>query len=219
MSPNERIALIAGATGLVGGFCLQDLLDEPVYTHIVSLVRKPTHFTHSKLTELVVNFDELAARPPVPCNDVFCTLGTTIKKAGSQEAFRKVDFGYPAALAGWAQRGGARQFVVVSSVGADKASGNFYLKTKGQMEDAIERIGFAGLHIFRPSMLIGRREESRPGERIGIAIAKAFGFLFVGPFRKYHAIRAGTVARAMVHTAAKHEPGKHIYHYDDILNA
>ena len=211
MSASERIALITGSTGLVGGFCLQDLLDEPAYTSVIALVRKPANFSHPKLTEMVVNFDELATKPPVRSDDVFCTLGTTIKKAGSQEAFRNVDFGYVAALAGWAQRGGAKQFLVVSSVGADKSGRNFYLKTKGQMEEAVARAGYRSVHVFRPSLLLGPREEKRPGERIGTTIAKAFGFLFVGPLRKYHAIPAGTVARAMVHTALKNGAGVHVY--------
>ena len=219
MNENERIALIAGASGLIGGFCLQDLLDEPSYARVVSLVRKPGVFSHPKLTEMVVDFDQLASLPPVPCHDVFCTIGTTIKTAGSQSAFRKVDFGIPAALAGWTQRGGARQFLVVSSVGASPTTGNFYLKTKGQMEEAVQRAGFSSVHIFRPSILTGPREENRPGEGIAIALAKAFGFLMIGPLRKYRAIKAASVARAMVHIAVKNTPGKHIYHYDDITHA
>lgn len=215
MNANERIALIAGATGLIGGFCLQDLLGE--YSKVISLVRKPTGLTHPKLTELIVNFDELSSQPLQRCDDVFCTLGTTIRKAGSQDAFRKVDFGYPAALAGWTQRAGAKQFLVVSSVGADPNTSNFYLKTKGQMEESIQRVNFQSLHIFRPSLLMGPREETRLGEQISTPIMKALGVLMIGPLSKYRAIKAGTVAQAMVHAAQQNTPGKHLYHYNEIL--
>src|SRR5262249_44204202 len=140
----------------------------------------------------------------------------TIKTAGSQEAFRRVDYGYPEALAAWATRRGAVQFAVVSSVGADPSSGNFYLRVKGEMERDLTALGFPSLHIFRPSLLVGERAESRPGERIATAMSKVIGWALIGGLRKYRPIAAAGVAAAMVAACRQGTPGEHVYHYDEI---
>jgi uncharacterized protein YbjT (DUF2867 family) len=127
-----------------------------------------------------------------------------------------VDYSYVVSLAKVSLERGARQFVVISSVGADPASSNFYLKTKGEMEQAISPMAFHAVHICRPSLLLGNRLDSRPGERIGIALAKTFGFAFRGPLRKYHAIKAETVAAAMVAAVREARAGVHVYEYDDM---
>src|SRR5262249_552133 len=137
-----------------------------------------------KLVQKVVPFETLASLDLPPLDDVFCALGTTIRKAGSQPAFRRVDYDYPLALADHALKFGAKQFVLVSSVGADAKSRNFYLRTKAQLEDALRRLPFKALHIFRPSFLMGKREESRFGESAAIPVAKALQFLLVGRLRR-----------------------------------
>lgn len=208
-----QVAVIAGATGLVGRECLRRLLG--AYPRVISLVRRPTG---SAAEERVIEFDRLADQTFPQGADVYCALGTTIAKAGSQEAFRKVDLDYPVALARRSVECGARQFLVVSSVGAHNPRSNFYLRTKREMEDRISELPFHAVHIFRPSVLIGNREESRPAEQVGGAIARGVSFALVGPLSKYKPVHANVVAEAMVQAARRAEPGVHIYHHDEIIS-
>jgi uncharacterized protein YbjT (DUF2867 family) len=143
--------------------------------------------------------------------DIFCCLGTTMKKAGSEAAFRKVDYEYVVRLAETSKRSGADHFYLVSAVGADPNSRIFYSRVKGEAEKAVGRLGFAGLHVFRPSFLIGERSERRPGEAFGIAAARLVSIALVGAARKYRPIRAETVARAMVVIARERPAGTHVY--------
>jgi uncharacterized protein YbjT (DUF2867 family) len=206
-----KAAIIAGATGLVGRECVRRLRDH--YPHVISLVRRPTGSPEERL----IDFDQLSEESFPAGADVFCTLGTTIRKAGSQTAFRKVDLDYPLALAKRSLECGARQFLVVSSAGAHKPRSNFYLQTKREMEDRISALPFHAVHIFRPSFLLGEREESRPAEKIGIAIAKPLSLLLLGPLCKYKPITAAQVATAMLRAALAAQPGVHVHHYDDML--
>jgi uncharacterized protein YbjT (DUF2867 family) len=211
----QRSALIAGATGLIGSSCLRGLLGCLEYEHVIAVVRRPSLPKHPRLIERVIDFDKLSTLEISRVDDVFCALGTTIKKAGSQPAFRKVDLEYPAALAAWAVANGARQFLTVSSVGANASSSNFYLRVKGEMEAAVVAQPFSSVHIFRPSILIGARPEQRFAETMGIKAAQLFEFALVG-LRKYRPIEARTVAAAMLVAAKMAEPGVHVYHYDEI---
>lgn len=206
-------AFIAGASGLVGRECLKLLLDR--YSSVTALVRRPLDITHARLTERRMEFDKLASIELPAQAHVFCALGTTIKKAGSKEAFLKVDFEYPFALARRAAAARDGRYVLVSSVDADSRSRNFYLKTKGELEEAIRALSLQ-LHVMRPSFLMGDRTESRPGERLGIAAARTLRFAMLGPLRKYRPIHASTVARAMVSAAMAPGTGDHFYHYDKI---
>ena len=211
-----KFAVIAGSTGLVGSHCLQFLLSSPEYASVRALVRRPTGVSHPKLHEQTVDFDSLANLPHA--DHVFCALGTTIRKAGSQSEFRRVDLEYPLRLAESVLSAGAQQFVLVSSVGANSKSGNFYLRTKGELEEALRQQLFAGLHIFRPSFLLGMRSENRPGERIGMALAKPLSFVMVGGLRKYRPITAETVGKAMVNAASVGTSGTHVYEYEEIIS-
>lgn len=208
-------AVIAGASGLVGAECLRLLLNR--YPSVISLVRKPTGREHLRLTERRIDFDRLDTIEIPRGAHVYSALGTTIKKAGSEAAFRRVDFDYPNMLALRAAAAGDARFMLVSSVGADKTSGNFYLRVKGELEDSISRMPLEGAFFFRPSFLIGDREEKRTGEAVGIGVARAISFALIGPLRKYRAIPAGTVAEAMVAAAASEAPGVRAYRYDEIL--
>ncbi|HBY63847.1 MAG TPA: oxidoreductase [Solibacterales bacterium] len=210
-----RTAMIAGATGLVGGHCLRLLARTPEYSRIVALVRRETPLP-ACVEQRVVDFGRLSEADLEEGADVFCALGTTIRKAGSQAAFRRVDLDYPQTLAQCAAARGSRRFLAVSSVGADAGSNNFYLRTKGEMERAVTAAGLEATHFFRPSFLIGERIEDRWGERIGIAAARAFGFLFVGGLKRYRAVTAETVAAAMVRSALSGERGVHVHHYRDM---
>jgi uncharacterized protein YbjT (DUF2867 family) len=208
-------AVIAGASGLVGQECLRLLLNR--YASVTSLVRKPTGRSHLRLVERRIDFDRIDTIEIPRGAHVYSALGTTIKKAGSEEAFRRVDFDYPKMLAARAAAAGAARFALVSSVGADKSSGNFYLRVKGELEEAIAQMPLDAALFFRPSFLIGDREEKRSGEAAGIVVARALSFALLGPLRKYRAIPAGTVAEAMVGAATDGLGGVHVYHYNEIL--
>jgi uncharacterized protein YbjT (DUF2867 family) len=209
----SNVAVIAGSTGLVGQECLRLLLDR--YDSVTALVRKPTGNRHLRLIERRIDFDRLDTIEIPQGAHVYSALGTTIKKAGSEAAFRRVDFDYPKMLAGRAAAAGAT-FILVSSVGADKTSGNFYLRVKGELEDVIAAMPLAAALFFRPSILMGDREEKRSAEAIGVGVARALSFGLIGPLRKYRAIPAATVAQAMVSAANSEARGVHVYHYDEI---
>jgi uncharacterized protein YbjT (DUF2867 family) len=212
-----RTALLLGGSGLVGGFCPQALLEDPTYTSVVSLGRRELAIApHPKLLQKTVDFEKLASVELRPLDDVFCALGTTIRKAGSQEAFRHVDYELPLAAADHALKFGAKQFLLVSSIGADPNSKNFYLRTKGELEYALRKLPLTSLHIFRPSLLMGNRQESRPGESIAMAAARILQFLCVGPLREYHPVSAMTVGRAMVTAAKPGRQGVFLWSYDEI---
>ncbi|RNI31527.1 oxidoreductase [Rufibacter latericius] len=209
---SAKAALIAGASGLVGSHCLQLLLQSPRYNKVISVGRKKLPIEHPKLQQIIVDFDNLEKhRHSLIADDVYCCLGTTIKKAGSKENFRKVDFTYVLNLARSTSSHFATQFLVVSALGADAHSRIFYNQVKGEMEEAVKKLPFTAVHIFQPSLLLGERQEVRFGERAAAAVMKRAGFLFSGPLRKYKGIDAKTVAKAMLE-AAKQDGGGVLIH-------
>jgi uncharacterized protein YbjT (DUF2867 family) len=191
-------ALLIGASGLIGKQCLNLLLTDTYYSEVEIWVRKSLSISHPKLKERIVDFDTMDAQT-TEARSVFCCLGTTIKRAGSQEAFVKVDHDYVLSLAGVARKSGAHNFLVISSIGANPASENFYLRTKGTMEDDVKAVGIPAVSILRPSFLMGHRDEKRTGETIAKAIMTIFGFMLVGGLRKYRGILDTVVAKAMIH--------------------
>jgi uncharacterized protein YbjT (DUF2867 family) len=209
---SERTAILAGASGLVGEHCLRYLLASGLHEKVVAFVRGPLSITHKRLEQRTIDYERLSRMSAFPrVQDIFCCLGTTMKKAGSEAAFRKVDYEYVVRLAETSKRSGADHFYLVSAVGADPNSRIFYSRVKGEAEKAVGRLGFAGLHVFRPSFLIGERSERRPGEAFGIAAARLVSIALVGAARKYRPIRAETVARAMVVIARERPAGTHVY--------
>ncbi len=212
-----RTALIAGASGLVGSHLLRMLLQSDRYSQVISVGRRELAIIHPKLDQQIVDFDSLQkSASELAADDVFCCLGTTIKKAGSKEAFYKVDHTYVTQLAEVTLRRNANQFLVVSAMGADAKSRIFYNKMKGEMERDVRALGFQSLHIFHPSLLLGEREEHRTGEAIGAKIMKPLTFLMLGPLRKYRPIQAETVANAMLRVAAQDQKGTKVYPSDEI---
>jgi len=213
-----KVALIAGATGLVGGHCLQRLLETPDYDRVIALTRRPLATRHAKLDQRSIDFDQLGREGTdfPAADDVYCCLGTTMRTAGSQAAFRQVDFVYVVSLAGRALTRGARQFLLVSSLGANPKSPIFYSRVKGEAEAAIAALTFEGRQIFRPSILTGERVEHRRGERAGIAVMQGLSFAMVGPLRQYRPIAAATVAQAMIRVAWQAPRGVNIYQSDAI---
>lgn len=213
-----RTALLLGASGLTGSHCLQFLLQEPAYQRVIALVRRPLPFAHHKLIETVTDYDHLSTLEPRPVSDVFCALGTTIAKAGSQEAFRRVDYEFPLRAAHWALQRGASQFLLVSSVGADPRSVSFYLKVKGELEQELAALPFRAHHFFQPSLILGNRREFRLAERASAGLLQAARVLLIGRLRRFRAIPASTLASAMVATATSDRSGRFTYSYDEILD-
>ena len=198
----SKTALIAGSTGLVGSELLKMLIDSVDYNFIHVLNRRKINYDSSKVTEHVINYDNLAKfNPDDHVDHVFCCFGTTIKKAKTKENFRKVDFDYVVELAKKSNSLGATRFLVVSALGANPKSGIFYNRVKGEMEKALQDLDFSHLYIFRPSLLMGYREENRTGEKTAQAIYKVINPLFVGKLKKYKGINAANVAKGMVETA------------------
>jgi len=213
----RKSALIAGSTGLIGSELLQDLLEGKEYDKVVAIVRRPLGIHHPKLEEKLVDFDKLGEYNDIfAVDDVFCCLGTTIKKAKTKEAMWKIDVDYPVAIAKLASSKGAKKFLLVSSMNADPNSPIFYSKMKGMLEEEIKRIPFESIAIFRPSLLLGERQEFRLGERTAAAIFTKVPFLFAGPFKKYKAIEGKTVASAMYKAAQQAKSGIIVYPSEQI---
>lgn len=213
-------ALIAGASGLIGGQLLALLLNAPEYDRVIAVGRRRLDIAHARLAQVTAEFgalDDVSAE--LRCDDAFCCLGTTIKGAGSRDAFRAVDHGAVLALAWAAQRGGASRFFVVSSLGADATSRIFYNRVKGETEEALRVLGFGTLAIFRPSLLRGPRRDFRLGEKIGLGGMSLVGPLLFGRWRKYRAIEAATVARAMLRCSfGQPGQGDHVFESDEIAD-
>ncbi len=212
-----KTALLIGATGLIGGQLLDLLLESDRYDQVTTLSRKPINRNSTKLINQIADFNQLGNNPEwFKVDDVFCCLGTTIKTAGSKEAFRKVDYEYPLEAAKLAKEQGAKQYLIVTALGADANSKVFYNKVKGEVEEAISHVHFDIFHIFRPSLLIGPRQDVRIGEKIGQILFTTLGFLFVGSLKKYKGIQSIKVARAMLAKASLDEKGQY-YHESDRL--
>lgn len=191
--------IILGAGGLVGNQLLHMLLDDPAIDQVMTIVRRPLEIQHPKLFQVLVDFSALE-KLPIDFQQVdafFCCIGTTIKKAGSQDAFTRVDLKIPLILATMAKEKGVDRFFLVSSLGASAESRNFYLSVKGKLEVELGKLGFKQLCIARPSMLLGKRSEFRMGELIGKGVMTTLGFLFLGKLKRYKAIDASAVAKAL----------------------
>jgi uncharacterized protein YbjT (DUF2867 family) len=209
-------AWLAGASGLVGGHLLDELRADAHFSKIVLLGRRPLGVSDTKVEERVVDFGALDGAALPPCGIAFVALGTTIAKAGSQEAFRKVDFDAVVAVARAAKQAGASRIVLVSSLGADPGSRVFYSRIKGEAERAVEAVGLPSTIVLRPSLLDGDRKESRPGERVGLAVLRGLRFLMAGRLRRYRAIHARTVARAMLALAKAPGEGLRVVESEEI---
>ncbi len=215
----KKTALIAGATGLVGSECLDLLADSDAYEKIIVASRSSIggKEDHSKIVFKKTDFDNLESLNGFDSVDhIFCALGTTIKKAGSKEKFRKVDHDYIVKLAELGLESGAEHFLFISSMGANPDSSFFYNKVKGETESEISQLNYRAISVFQPSLLLGDRKEKRVGENISKTLMTTFDFLIP---KKYKAIEAKTVAAAMLYSAEQNKPGLHIYESDKIRDA
>jgi uncharacterized protein YbjT (DUF2867 family) len=217
---HRKTAVVLGATGLIGQHLVQELLQNEYFTKVRILVRRPIPLQHGKADIHIVNFrDEKDIAAKLDIGDViFCCVGTTRKKVkGNKTEYRKVDYDIPIITARLGVQHGFNQFLLVSAIGANPLSSNFYLQLKGCVEEDVAAFPFEAIHIFRPSMLLGKREEFRIGERIGQSVMKALSFLMTGAWRKFRPITAAQVAHAMVEAANREEAGVHIHEYDEMV--
>jgi uncharacterized protein YbjT (DUF2867 family) len=204
-----RSALVVGSTGLIGKYLVHALLDDAQYTTVKCIARKPLGFNDPKLQEYSIDFTTLDQHPEAfEVDEVFCCLGTTMRKAGSKEAFRRVDYDYPLQIAEIALKHGVKSFILVSSMGANPKSLFFYNKVKGEIEQAIRNLGFQSTIIIRPSLLLGERGERRLGEEVGKVVMRALPY--PGDLKKYKPIHGKQVSYAMIQAAREFTSGLHI---------
>ena len=217
MSTTPKVAIVAGATGLIGGFLINTLINAPDYTRVYALTRRPFGKEHPKLANRVVVFERMADQiKGLVAQDAFCCIGTTIADAGSQEAFRAADVDAVLLFARAARAAQATRFVVVSSVGANSQSKKFYLRTKGEMEEAVTDLGFASVDILQPSLLLGPRKALRPLEIAGQIFAPLVNPLLTGTREQYRAVPAEMVAKAMLGASRRGARGVYRYTYSGI---
>jgi len=208
---SKGTAVIVGATGSIGRELVPLVTSSPHYDRLIVFHYRPTSLAgRPKIEERIVDFSKLAAVPPLGAGTVFCCIGTTQKKAGSTEAFQKVDRDIPVAVAKWAAASGVTAFITISSVGADAHAKSVYLRTKGEMEEGVARAGVPSTYILRPSLLDGEREEFRLAEEVGNRALRLINPIMVGPLRRYRSVRTQTVAAAMLACGERGEPGVHI---------
>jgi len=212
-----KVALLAGASGFVGNLTLDVLLEASDIGRVFAVTRRPLGREHPRLANRIVRFDQIESQiKGATCHFAICCLGTTIRQAGSQEAFREVDIDAVLSFARAAKAAQAQRFVVVSSAGADVKSKNFYLKTKGEMEDALAGIGFQSLDILQPSILLGWRREIRPLELVASVLMPLVNPFLTGKREPYRGIAASVVANAAVGVTRSGRRGVQRYTYSAI---
>ena len=200
-------ATLVGATGLIGSYLLDELLNDPYFDTVRILIRRPLDITHPKLEKKIVDFNDSDSLLVAVSNSevLFCAIGSTMKKVkGDKEAYRKIDFEIPVKLARFCKMTGCEKFILVSSAGANSKSRYFYQRLKEETEEAIKSVGLETVHIMRPSLLLGERKEFRLGENIGKAVMTSLSFLIP---EKYKAIQGKDVAKVMIVLAKKNDEG------------
>jgi uncharacterized protein YbjT (DUF2867 family) len=215
----EKIATIVGATGMIGNYLLEALLKDDYFDTIRIIVRRPYQKTDPKMEVKLVDFNDAESfKLALEGTDtIFCCIGTTQKNVkGDNSLYRKIDYEIPLKAARFGKEAGCEKFIIITSVGANSHSSTFYLKLKGELENAIHSVGLETVHIFQPSMLLGERKEQRTAENLLQGSMKIISGLFFGPLRKFRAIHGKKVSRAMLNAAKKNDKGFFRYTYDDI---
>jgi uncharacterized protein YbjT (DUF2867 family) len=210
------IATLIGATGLIGSHLLELLLNDEYFDTVRILVRRPFELDHPKLEKKLVDFSDIESfRLALEDSEVvFCAIGTTQKKVkGNKDTYRKIDYDITVNTARFCKLNGCENFVFVSSVGANSKSNNFYLKLKGEIEEAVAAVGLKNVHIMQPSLLLGKRRESRFGEKIAQRVMPVISFLLPA---KYKPVKAINVAKAMIRLAKEKQIGLSIATYNEI---
>lgn len=219
MNMKMRTALVAGATGLTGSHLIKFLCENEAYEKVTIIVRQAISYSNPKLTTKIKNLDQVTTSDFEGVDDFFCCLGSTMKKAGSKDAFEQVDLISPVQMGKHAQAQGAQHMLVISAMGANPSSSIYYNRIKGKMEEQVSVLKLPHVSIFRPSLLTGDRQEFRLGERFGAISMKVLKSYFIGPLRKYRAIEAQQVAFAMMQKALETPSNKvSIYESEEIEN-
>jgi uncharacterized protein YbjT (DUF2867 family) len=191
--------IIIGASGLIGKQVLRQSLENPEIRHVIILVRKPFNLKHPKLNEIITDFKDLTElESSIKGDALICCLGTTRKKSPNLEDYKKIDFDLTVNLARIAKQQNVEQIHLISAVGADSESKIFYNRLKGEIEEAIIKLDFSRTFIYRPSLLIGKRNEFRFGELIAQKLMPIIDILLVGSLKKYHSIPANEIAKAVI---------------------
>lgn len=213
-----RSALVVGATGLVGSSLLKLLCESKEYAAVNVISRRPLDYTHPKLVVKLREFDQIADQDIEFAHEVFCCLGTTMKKAGSKQQFEKVDFEYPLTIAAIAKNRGIDHFIVISAMGANEKALAYYSQVKGKLEAELIKMDFPQLSIVRPSLITGERQEFRLGETVGDKVLKVLNPILAGPMKKLRSIPADQIALAMkVIALYGTKPKVAIYLSDELL--
>lgn len=216
-STNSQTALLVGATGLVGGHCLRFLLESDYYGKVTVLTRRKLPLEHEKLEQHVIDFNALERNAGlVKADDIYCCLGTTKKKSPSEESYYQADFTYPFETARLGLANGAEHYAIVTASGASSRSSFFYYRTKREIEKAVSKLGYKGVYIFRPSMLVGQRGEERKWEEVSGNFGQKLSFLLVGPAKKFRPLEARAVAFAMAHVTRQRRPGVYLFESEEI---
>ena len=215
MTKMSGTSLVIGSTGLIGKKLIFELAKKD--SEVIAIARRSISNLPENVSLLEINFDDFLENGSLPsCDHIYICLGTTIKKAGSQSEFKKVDFDYCVSFAKKAREAGATKISLVSSVGANPFAKNFYLKTKGEVEEEIKKIDFQYINIFRPSLLLGRREENRFLEKIGQKLSSFINLFLIGSLRKYKGIKSSSVAYCLANY--QQSGGIKYLYFDDFNN-
>ena len=207
-------SIVLGSTGLIGKHLLTYLGKKDL--SVIAITRRPIEDIPKNASPMIIDFDEFLDQGHLPdCEHIYICLGTTIKKAGSQESFKKVDLEYCLGFAKKARESGATRISLVTSVGANADSKNFYLKTKGKLENEIKAMGFDSVNIFQPGLLLGNRDEIRPLEFLGQYGSFLLNMFLFGSLKKYRSIEASKVAHAMANSPNNN--GINYFSYEDFI--
>ncbi len=210
-------AILLGASGLIGSHLLTTLLASPAYGEVTIYVRKTLPINHLKLKQIVTDFENLEAlNEHIAGTIVFCCLGSTKKKTPNLKDYKKVDYEIPLYFAHQASKNNARQFHLVTAIGANSKSSNFYTRMKGEIEDAIKKVSYETIHIYQPSFLRGDRKENRTTEKILTPIMRLVDLALIGPLKKYQSIEAEDVAKAMFNESIKNKRGIFVHNSEQI---
>ena len=213
---NKR-AIIIGASGLIGKELLTLLLNHQEFESIKVYVRKPLNIKHQKLTEIITNFNTIQElNNSIDGDIIFCCLGSTKSKTPDLNDYRKIDHDYPLFFAKEGLKNGLKQFHLISALGADAKSSNFYTKMKGETEDELKQLSIPSIYIYQPSFLSGNRTEKRPLEKVVLLVMKLIDPLLLGGLKKYQSINAITVAKAMINESIKNKKGIFVHKSDKI---
>ena len=213
----KQKAIILGASGLIGSYLLLLLLADTHFETVKIFVRKQLPIQHPKLIQIITDFEQLELiNDEIKAEVIFCCLGSTKSKTPDLNQYRKIDHDYPLLFAEEGLKNGLQQFHLVSALGANSKSTNFYTKMKGETEDDLKKLGLPSIHLYQPSFLRGNRNESRLLEKVALILMKVIDPLLFGSLKKYRIIAAEDVAKAMINESIKNKKGIFVHQSDQI---